>query len=337
MATTLRSTLNVNFRRDGVWYYDWSFITVGAAGVYPQNMVGSNYFTDPAYAGGYWAGNANASVGDNYEIIYAVSDVTSSITEITTGADRVRRAIAGRYSITNGASNWSSLSAMRTVTLNFQDVETDYIGTTSTSNINLTARAAMSITPTIRRAGGGPSVSGTMGTLEARLYWLVLPTGTPPPGGGGTGPGGGGGCVHRDSYVRVNQQAHQVTPGDWLRGMTEKCEFEFMRCRSNRTEFQPCVRIHMESGATLICSLSTPLTLEDGSLSFVRDLKAGMKLPVWYDNDEKHQEPWWDFVAQVEEVGDLPVQVVNIGGYSYAAGEKPGAYIYTHNSTTEKL
>ena len=145
--------------------------------------------------------------------------------------------------------------------------------------------------------------------------------------------GGGGGCVAATSYVSANKLASETVPGDILFGMTDGLEFMKMEVRSNRPEYQDSVRITMTTGATLVVSKSTPLTLRDASVIMVEDLHPGIELPVQYGEDS----PFWDAVAEIEEMGMVEVQVINVGGHSYAAGEQPNAYIYTHNLVFEKI
>lgn len=150
--------------------------------------------------------------------------------------------------------------------------------------------------------------------------------------------GGGGGCVAATSFVSQSHTAAEVMPFELIQGMTDDLEFELMQVHSNRVERQDSVRITMATGATLVVSKSTPLTLKDRSLIMVSDLTAGdYELPVRYDSGQfASAEPFWDTVVDIEDVGMVDVQVINVGGYSYAAGEVPGAYIYTHNATQAK-
>lgn len=152
-----------------------------------------------------------------------------------------------------------------------------------------------------------------------------------PPGGGGGG-GGGGGCVHHLSWLNDHRQAGYVQAGDSVQGMTDELEFMELPLLSARRGLQPCMRITSESGTTLVVSASTPLTLEDRSCILVRDLKVGTKLPVRnYDHDIQ-----WEPIVKIEDLGLDEVMVINVGGHSYAAGEVPGRYIYTHNMSDQK-
>lgn len=152
--------------------------------------------------------------------------------------------------------------------------------------------------------------------------------------------GGGGGCVASTSYVYRNKTAADTVTGDVISGMTDALEFMPMTVQSNRPEYQDSVRITMTTGASLLVSKSTPLTLRDGSLLMVADLTPGIELPVRYDEtgefDVIQGEPFWDTVATVEDVGMLEVQVIFVGGHSYAAGEHQDEYIYTHNTAQQK-
>jgi hypothetical protein len=92
----------------------------------------------------------------------------------------------------------------------------------------------------------------------------------------------------------------------------------------------------METGASLIVSKTTPLTLRDDSIMMVSDLVIGIELPVFYD-DGRTEVPFWDKVLDIEEMGELEVALISVGGHSYAAGETAGAYIYTHNKFIAKV
>ena len=321
MATSITSYLYINFNRDGSWNYTWF-----ANGHDSFNIVGSQYYDTPASAGGYWHINPSGTVGDQFEVYFDVSDNTGNIGESTSATYRQRRARAGTYAIGGVAfQTWHSLAANRQIYLGLVDNETPFGAMPQGSTLDVIA--AMNCTAYVRVAGGGgQQVGAGMSTLQSMLRWNRAS-----PGGGG-----GGGCVHADSYVRYNQTARGVTAGDWLRCMKSADEFDFLPASSNRPEYQDCVRITMRTGASLVVSKTTPLTLRDNSSLLVAALQPGTQLPVFYEADPDRPEPFWDTVDTVEHVGMLEVALISVGGHCYAAGEKRGAYIYTHNMAEQK-
>lgn len=152
-----------------------------------------------------------------------------------------------------------------------------------------------------------------------------------------SGGGGGGGCVATNSFITATKTANEIVPRDIIYGMDDNLIFMPMEVQGNRVEKQDSVRITMTTGASLVISKTTPLTLRDKSMIMVSDLTIGIELPVLYENSDEYLDiPFWDTVADIEEVGIIDVQLISVGGYSYAAGEKSGAYIYTHNMAQQK-
>lgn len=148
--------------------------------------------------------------------------------------------------------------------------------------------------------------------------------------------GGGGGCVAPTSFVTATQTAADVVPGDFIKCMTSPGVFTELEVVSNRRELQPCVRLSMKTGASLLISMTTPVTLKDGSLMMVSELINGIELPVEYDSKPEYPEPFWDTIDNIEYLGYMEVCLISVGGHCYAAGEFAGAYIYTHNMSSGK-
>ena len=87
-----------------------------------------------------------------------------------------------------------------------------------------------------------------------------------------------------------------------------------------------CVRLVMASGATVECSITTPVTGPDGE---VRKAPAalGMQLGVLHNDDPLV----WERVASVEPVGPRTVYHLSCGNISFAAGTDPAHRVITHN------
>ncbi len=182
----------------------------------------------------------------------------------------------------------------------------------------------------IQTPGGGQRVGATC-LMTNEIRWNAWNwTGGSVGGGGG---GGGGGCVAATSYVDFQKTAGTVEAGDYLMGMTDDLQFMELHVLSVRRQVQPCVRLYSKSGVTLVCSKSTPLTLQNGDCVLAGEARAGIKLPVRFFA----ADPEWETIIKIEEVGNREVMLINCGGQSYAAGELPGRYIYTHNNNQQKM
>lgn len=168
------------------------------------------------------------------------------------------------------------------------------------------------------------------------------------PSSGGGGGGGGGGCPTVDMWVADSTQVMDCgvgTPLDVLRGApldyvkglptTESAGIQWLAYSTEN-----CYRLVAENGAEVIVSESTPVpTLE--SIEALAELgdKLGYK-PAIFAN-EVHaglhavtnigNGPEWSQLVLTECVGLRHVARLYCGGRNFAAGVKPGKYIYTHN------
>lgn len=140
---------------------------------------------------------------------------------------------------------------------------------------------------------------------------------------------GGGGCVHADSWIETKNrgwvQARDVVVGDLLRVLNKTGSgTEFAPVLQNRTLPENGFRITSESGFTVRCSDSTPLTLKDGGYLPVWKLD-GQELPVFHKGKLRFEK------CRSEFVGSMPVCYISLGGLVYAAGDRKGRAILTHN------
>lgn len=88
------------------------------------------------------------------------------------------------------------------------------------------------------------------------------------------------------------------------------------------------VTLKTSSGKTLVLSENTPMTLADGR-SFAASEMLG-ELVQTYDGCSH----MWERVTDVTSAGVIQVRRLSFGGRSFAAGESPNSYIFSHN--TEK-
>lgn len=147
-------------------------------------------------------------------------------------------------------------------------------------------------------------------------------------GTSGSGFGGSGGCVVPSSFMPNGKRAEDMRVGDELTVLdygdmskTLKSKVEAHRV----VAAQPCLRIKSESGIWVECSLSTPLTLQDGSVVYGRDV-LGKELAV-QDKDGFR----WEKITSVTNVGEKDVILISANNQTYAAGGERDRFIFTHN------
>jgi len=147
-------------------------------------------------------------------------------------------------------------------------------------------------------------------------------------GGGGGGAGGGGAiCVGVDMSLDhgvLAREAKALSPIDLLTERLDGVE----RGRIDSVEFgaADCVEIETAGGARLVCSKTTPLTLEDGEIINVTE-GLGRNVPVDYEGAFA-----FDRIIHIAACGIRDVAHIHVGGRTYAAGERPEKRIFTHNA-----
>lgn len=206
---------------------------------------------------------------------------------------------SSQYSLNGGAYTNASGSVTNNTTLTLRHTSSSGYGATLTSTIN---------------------VNGVVKSFSSS-------TQAPPSGGGG-------GCVYTRSYLKHDTQAFEGVEGTVIYGFREDEEvFENLAIVSTRTpEDQPCIRILTAAGPSVICSKSTPITLEGRRACYAEHLEIGEKVPVRIGDES--EQIFYSEVIRIEDLGMMPVSLINVGGHCFAAGEQPGLYVYTHNMPT---
>lgn len=170
------------------------------------------------------------------------------------------------------------------------------------------------------------------GSFRVSQYTGPAPTssgGSTDTGGGG---GGGGGCVWWGSHLQDNSFVYDAHPGSKLWILDENGEgFHDGKVETISFMMQPCYTILTESGIELTASDSTPITLRDGSSINITKC-MGHEVPVW----DKEGGFRWEEVLTVYSVGQKRVALLNAGNNTFAAGNSPDRYIFTHNLEQNK-
>lgn len=145
--------------------------------------------------------------------------------------------------------------------------------------------------------------------------------------GGGTGGSAqppGDWCVGVDMFCR-NVKAGSLEKNMLVNVLSANREYHHPYYVSS-VEFakEPCVVI-AAGGAWLVCSETTPITLQDGSVVCVID-SLGEEVAV-LDGTEFS----WEKITTLKYVGPKRVAKVHVNGRTYAAGADPEHQIFTHN------
>lgn len=161
-----------------------------------------------------------------------------------------------------------------------------------------------------------------------------------------TGGGGGGGCPELSMFVDTQTQVNGVKEGTTLKSLCgESLDYvtalpatepaEVMQLEYSKEE---CFYLRTENAAEIIVSASTPVPTLEGLSAIVHGVDAaevatyasqigvGVNLITDVGNG-----PVWSKVEEIRSVGIKQVARLYCGGRNFAAGVKPGMYIYTHN------
>jgi hypothetical protein len=162
-------------------------------------------------------------------------------------------------------------------------------------------------------------------------------------GGGGTG----GGCPAVEMYLDATHHVYDVEAGFALRTLKDGPEqyaagrlpdVQAAKIINMDYNTQPCYRLVAENGAEVTVSGSTPVptketieTLARGTpitdlVVYASEARSGMHVVT-----DVGKGPAWSMLVETESVGMRTVARLYCGGHNFAAGARPGKYIYTHN------
>lgn len=147
-------------------------------------------------------------------------------------------------------------------------------------------------------------------------------------------PNSGGGyppdewCVDADSVMPGGMVAREYKVGDMLPCYNNNSDLPSvvnLAVQRNQTAMEKCVRLVSSSGASVVASVSTPMTLRDGSMLKITEM-AGQQVLVMRDGGFA-----WEWVRDIKPVGTREVCKISVSDQCYFAGETAAAFIATHN------
>jgi hypothetical protein len=168
------------------------------------------------------------------------------------------------------------------------------------------------------RGGAGMIFAATLETI-ARVAQTIASGGV-----------SGAGCAWDGAVLPSGKTIGSAEVGDALYVLSENGDcYAGYEVRSIHPSIQPCVRIVSESGIALTCSTSTPITTwRDGTLIAIEvEGCVGAMIPVLDQRGFR-----WEEIVSCEPVGDRPVRLLSCDDATYAAGDEPGRYLFTHNA-----
>lgn len=179
-------------------------------------------------------------------------------------------------------------------------------------------------------AGPNPDAVMQLGDGVVIAGEVTIPNSGTGSGGGGGGGGGDNWCVDATMRLPDGRLAGDITAGDVIACWDENAAAPGVQERDVESnmlvESQPCTRIMTVSGAAVVASDCTPMTLRDGRIVRITEMFGEDALVRHADGTLA-----WEPVVSCTSVGSRTVAKIKVHQLSYFAGESTAATIATHN------
>lgn len=161
---------------------------------------------------------------------------------------------------------------------------------------------------------------------------ITIPSsGTSSGGGGSDGSNPGDWCVDANMVLPDGRRAGDIQAWELIPCWNDDAEnpaIKHVQVESNALNDVECTRIVTVSGAQVVASNCTPMTLRDGSMVRIPEMYKEDALVRFADGRLE-----WERVVLVEPVGIRTVAKIKVHQHCYFAGIYAGATIATHNPT----
>jgi len=140
-------------------------------------------------------------------------------------------------------------------------------------------------------------------------------------------------CVDANSVIPGGTRAGQVEVGSDLPCYNNKPDepgVVMLEVKANAVAPASCMRLVTSSGASIVASITTPMTLRDGSCIMFPYMLGHEALVM------RGGAFAWEEVVSLENVGTRPVAKISVSDQCYFAGEVDGVFIATHNVQQQK-
>lgn len=179
-------------------------------------------------------------------------------------------------------------------------------------------------------------------TAQQQAAGVVIAGQVKIPTSGNSGGGGGGGgsnpgdwCVDADSVLPDGDGVAMLERGRALPCYNNRPEApDLVHLPIRAIAFAAgveCLRLITTSGASVVASTTTPMTLRNGASVLLPEM-LGLEALVY----RLGGGCVWETVVALIPVGRRRVAKINVSNQCYFAAEHPGAYIATHNITNVK-
>lgn len=176
-------------------------------------------------------------------------------------------------------------------------------------------------------------VAGATGTSNASYTVSIsgVPTQSNPSYGGGDPVDEW--CVDSESFIPGGLLAADVSVGGLLpcyNNDPDSPGMVMLEVQANRAGASECLRLVTSSGATVVASVATPMTLRDGSCVRLPEMLGREALVM------RGEAFTWEEVVALDPAGVRPVAKISVSEQCYFAGEVDGIFIATHNVQQQK-
>ena len=179
-------------------------------------------------------------------------------------------------------------------------------------------------------AGTNPDAVMQLGDDIIIIGQILIPSsGSSSGGGSGGGSNPGDWCVDAESFLPDGTLAGEMPVG-WMlpcyNNRPETPNIVHLPVQANRIGESECLRMVTTSGAVVVASVTTPMTLRNGACVMLPDMLHRDALVYRRDGTFK-----WEEVVALEPVGVRRVAKISVSDQCYFAGESTDAFIATHN------
>lgn len=179
-------------------------------------------------------------------------------------------------------------------------------------------------------AGTNPDAVMQLGDDIIVAGQITIPTSGSSSGGGSSGGSNPGDwCVAADSFLPDGTSAGDLGVGQMLpcyNHRPDEPNIVHLRVQANRQADAECLRLVTASGATIVASTTTPMTLRNGASVLLPDMLHREALVYRRDGSFA-----WEPVVELQPAGVRRVAKISVSNQCYFAGETQDAFIATHN------
>ncbi|OBU70456.1 hypothetical protein A9K58_00450 [Stenotrophomonas maltophilia] len=165
-------------------------------------------------------------------------------------------------------------------------------------------------------------------TSSSQASYTVTIDGVPVAGNPNAGSPEDEWCVDADSFLTDGRRAGEIAVGQMLACYNDRPEAPAvieLPVQANRAGSAECLRLVTASGAAVVASTTTPMTLRDGRCVRLPQMLGEQALVL------REGVLAWEEVVSLEPAGTRTVAKISVRDQCYFAGEVDGVFIATHN------